>query len=173
MLYKTSNSDIKRFLVQLDAHEWGLGLAGLSEVDLERGLAKCRAGNKWPPNLPEFRAMCEVTPEEFGLPSESAAYREACLNAGNFGELSWSHPAVYHAYQDVGSWQLRNSREQRSKPMFHEAYNSRVGQVMRGAKLQIPEHKLLAKKEKTFSSAENEAAYRACMSKLGRLAVSL
>ena len=51
---------------------WGLALSsrGLTKEDFRRGLSKCiDRGKAFPPTLPEFVALCQLTAEDLGLPS--------------------------------------------------------------------------------------------------------
>jgi hypothetical protein len=40
------------------AHEWELGLVGLSAEQIKHGINRARRESPWPPSIAEFRALC-------------------------------------------------------------------------------------------------------------------
>lgn len=55
------------WIEEIAVQEWSIGLAGLSNDDIKRGLDSW--AENWPPSLPEFRAAClgKSKLNEFGL----------------------------------------------------------------------------------------------------------
>lgn len=129
---------------------WVVGLADVPGRLLVIGLERCRRGEHepdpsrrgWPPNLVAFRALCEPRPEDYGLPADADAYREAVLvmSAHGAGEqIRPSHPAVWHAACQTGPGLLA-ADEQTSRRLFLEVWRLTVPMVMRGEKLtEIPQ----------------------------------
>jgi len=113
---------------------WRRGLAGLAGDDLARGLRRLvKSGTGFLPALGEFRAMCEPTPEELGLPSERDAYLAAC-------SMSWRlHPSVWHAAREVGIYALRHEAEAKTRHAFARAWSKVVAQVRAGVVFDLPE----------------------------------
>lgn len=74
------------------------------------------------PTLHRFRKFCELTPEEYGLPTVRAAYMEACMKPSPKIKQSWSHPVVYHAGKSTGWHFLSNSSESMTFPIFERNY---------------------------------------------------
>lgn len=128
--------------IKTAASIWAIGLieARLTPKQISYGLAKAITNTKYCPDLPDFIALCRPTPEDMGLPTLEAAYIEACYNA-NPGLLDrkWSHPAVFHAYQQVGPYELRTLPKKQSLPQFEVAYQRTVSAVLNGEELpEIP-----------------------------------
>jgi len=73
--------------------EWGEGLAGFHEVELQRGIAACRT-RVFAPTLGEFLRLCRPA-----LDPEAAFYEAGdCLRERDAGEVgAWTHPAVWRA----------------------------------------------------------------------------
>lgn len=110
------------------------------------------------PNQDRFAMNCKPRPEDVGLPSVDAAYREATNNIGRFPEWrKWTHPAIYQAVCDVGFAVLKTSDERQSRPLFEKAYEAVCWRVMAGEKLQLPEEERLEKTEKRCTKQENRA----------------
>ena len=129
------------------SHAWAAALGGLSGQQIATGLAALTKSQdeqlcKWPPSAPEFRALCENrTPEDFGLPSEGQAYREACANAhpAMVDRARWSHEAVFHAAKETGFYDLNHMPVQHSRRLFARNYAIACRKVMAGEKLaEIP-----------------------------------
>lgn len=82
--------------------EWAQELAGYSAAEIHRGLDACRT-RIWPPTLPEFAALCRPPIEA------EAAYHEAVegMRVRTGGKsYQWSHPGIYWAAMDFGSYDL-------------------------------------------------------------------
>ena len=82
---------------------WAEDLADLSRDELVRGMTACK-DRKFPPTLPEFREMCRPPIDA------EAAYSEAVeqMRRRERGEDRWSHPAIFWAAANVGTFDLRN-----------------------------------------------------------------
>lgn len=83
---------------------WGSDLADMSRDELARGAEACR-DRRYPPTLPEFRALCR---KEMDFES---AFCEAIeqLRQREHGNDKWSHPAIYWAAVSIGSFDMRNA----------------------------------------------------------------
>lgn len=92
--------------------EWSSGLDGI-DVSLIKGcLENCKSTLEWPPSIAEFRKICE---QSSGLPSYQDALSLAIRQ-------EFSHPVVKMAYDKVGSWVMRNSKEVDLNSKFKTAY---------------------------------------------------
>lgn len=82
---------------------WAEDMADLSRDELVRGMTACK-DRKFPPTLPEFREMCRPPMDA------EAAYAEAVeqMRRREKGEDRWSHPAIFWAASNVGSFDMRN-----------------------------------------------------------------
>jgi hypothetical protein len=83
---------------------WAKRLAGITEMEYRRGVAKMRRMG-WPPDLPEFLNLCrpDVNPQ--------IAFQEALegVMAREMGEIgTWSHPAIYWASVRVSAHDMKN-----------------------------------------------------------------
>ncbi|MER5080553.1 replication protein P [Providencia stuartii] len=119
---------------------WSKGLleAGITtEQQLKYGLRKARQEESpfWP-SLGQFVKWCQPEPADHGLPSVRQAYTEACRKSHPAADRSsWSHPAVYIAAREVGSFELTNLPSSQSQPLFERAYAIAVRRVMAGEDL--------------------------------------
>lgn len=116
---------------------WAKGLleAGITtEQQLKYGLRKARQVDSpfWP-SLGQFTKWCQPEPADYGLPNVRQAYTEACRKSHPAAvRSSWSHPAVYIAAREVGSFDLINLPCSQSLPLFERAYAIAVRRVMAG-----------------------------------------
>lgn len=78
--------------------EWGAGLAGFHETEIQRGIAACRE-RAFAPTLGEFLRLCRPA-----LDPEWAFYEAADgLRQRDEGQIgAWSHPAVWRAACSMG-----------------------------------------------------------------------
>ena len=96
---------------------WAEDLADLTPEEMARGVDASKA-SKFPPTLPEFRALCRP-PIDF-----EEAFHEAVqqMHARESGDDRWSHPAVFWAAATIGSFDMRNGSwttlEKRWKKLF-------------------------------------------------------
>ena len=119
-----------------DDSTWLRGLRGVTPEQLGVGLAVCvRRADPWPPTLPEFLVLCTPTAEDLGLPTVDAAYREAVMADRDH---IWSHPAVFVAARNAGSFKLRTLPEAKSGPLFERAYEIVVRRVLAGEQFTAP-----------------------------------
>ncbi|WP_322528958.1 replication protein P [Salinicola sp. LHM] len=139
------------------SHQWGIyddgsWLAELSHLGarhIELGLARLRqqvrdaakSGDEaWPPQPVAFAGLCEPRPEDVGLPTVDAAWREVCAHCHAPGEWRWSHEAVQMAGQTVGWRDIHSATAQsvriRLERRFEREYGALVNRVMAGQPLQ-------------------------------------
>lgn len=121
--------------------EWLKTLNGLLPVQLDMGLNRVRtSGSEWPPTAPEFRKLCQPTPEEVGLPPMAKAWDEANQHCGVPDSHPWTHRAVYLAGKAAGWHELRTqltAQERRDvKVKFANAYQQLADKVCRGEPLE-------------------------------------
>lgn len=111
---------------------------------LQIGLKKARHHpKKWVPTVGEFIEWCKPTLKDFGLPEPFIAYREACKNGYDikYGtDVVWSHPAVYHAGNETGWFEIEKLQE-----LFLTNYEIACRIVFEGGRLKdipklIPKH---------------------------------
>jgi hypothetical protein len=135
---------------EFDEHGvWGAELAHLAIGHLERGFHRLRGeirdaarsgDTAWPPQPAAFAAMCEPRPEDVGLPTVDAAWREACAHSHAPSEWRWSHDAVHMAGQTVGWREIHSTTAQsvraRLEKRFSREYGALVNRVMAGQPLQ-------------------------------------
>lgn len=133
------------FGVSVDqSHAWAATLGGMTGEQIAVGLnalatTQDKQLQEWPPAAGQFRALClELDPEDFGLPTEDKAYREACRRAYRAGpalDKPWSHPAVCHAALETGFHTLSTLKEDASRKLFARNYAIACRMVMEGAPL--------------------------------------
>ena len=90
------------------------------------------------PTLSRMHEFCRAGLTEFGLPSERAAYLEACRAGSPKLAHTWSHPAVYLAGRDAGWFTLSSESESVSFPLFQKHYAAYVDKVLAGEPLSVP-----------------------------------
>ncbi len=80
---------------------------GITQIEQIRfGIEKCRKLQKpFAPSVGEFIAMCQPTPEDFGMPAGPDAWLEALLG-------TYSHEAVRLAARETGLFDLRAARQE-------------------------------------------------------------
>ena len=134
-MYPTSND------VMAAGKIWAIGLidSRLSPKQIAYGLRRAITQSTYCPDLPAFIQLCKPAPADLGLPSIGQAYTEACRNSHPACSAEWSHPAVYHAARQVGSFELRTLDEKTTRPMFEQAYERTVRAILDGEELpEIP-----------------------------------
>jgi len=124
---------------------WGSGLADFSEGQIKRALIKARDFRGFF-NLPAFREMCRIKPENIGLPEVKKAYIEACMAPSPKAKHKWSHPAVYHAGLATGWFELATFPEDQIYSRFKTFYAECCDRVMAGEKLDAPMMEALPEK---------------------------
>ncbi|MBI5138030.1 MAG: hypothetical protein HZA24_11940 [Nitrospirae bacterium] len=143
---------------------WARGLLGIPAAHVALGLHKLvRAHEPWPPSLPAFRALCQPTPDDFGLPPADAAWEEARRAFGGPNRRrAWSHPAVRLAARlvrraGIGPGMARENA-------FRHAYRLLCQRVMAGIPLSEPlPDGLLPSPAEPPASAEEARAHLAAL----------
>jgi hypothetical protein len=114
--------------------------AGISSPEqLQFGLMRCRqSGAAFIPPPGEFIQWCQPSPEMLGLPTLSAAFREACRNAhpAVAGKGKWSHDAVWHAAKECGFENLNRLATDLSSKLFERNYTIAIRRLVAGESLQ-------------------------------------
>ncbi|WIX32537.1 replication protein P [Salinicola sp. JS01] len=131
-----------------DDGTWLAELGHLTTRHLELGLVRLRqqvrdaakSGDEaWPPQPVPFAAMCEPRPEDVGLPTVDAAWREACAHCHDPSGWRWSHDAVRMAGQAIGWREIHGTTAQsvrvRLEKRFSREYGALVNRVMAGQPL--------------------------------------
>ncbi|MDN3650628.1 replication protein P [Reinekea marina] len=118
--------------------EWAMSLAGMTEVQLEFALERCKREHAWPPTIAEFLKLLQPTPESLGLPSLDQAYLEASVNAHHPQAHRWSHVCVQLAAQQVSYHALRSEAERITKPVFKNAYEKLCQRLFNGETVELP-----------------------------------
>lgn len=121
--------------------EWAMSLAGITEVQLEFALERCKREHAWPPTIAEFLKLLQPTPESIGLPSLEQAYLEACVNSHHPHSHHWSHICVQLAAQQVSYHALRSEAERNTKPVFKLAYEKLCQRLFNGETIELPRAK--------------------------------
>jgi hypothetical protein len=129
---------------ETDDGTWLRGLVGLTREQIGVGISRAiQSGEAWPPTLPQFRAWCEPTAADLGIPAFEDAYREACVGLRPHTDHTWSHPVVYHAAHSVGRYEFLHLNDDTLRRMFRRAYDVMVTRAKRGEALDIPVPKTL------------------------------
>jgi hypothetical protein len=108
------------------------GISNLSQI--QRGLDRLLLEpSPWFPDPGTFLSLCKLEPQDIGAPTVQAAYAEACEKSHPcYGEKNWSHPAVRQAYHEVTPHTLRTESASKSRPLFEQAYNSALQELIEG-----------------------------------------
>lgn len=123
---------------------WTRGLYDLSERQIKHGVLKARDFIGFF-NLPTFRELCRISPEELGIPDCRAAYLE-CFAGGWRTERTWSHPVVYHTARNTGSYEMQSMSEEKLYPLFKYNYDALVKRAIDGEVLELPIQKVIPAK---------------------------
>lgn len=117
---------------------WTRGLTDKTEAELAMGVKKARDFTGFL-SLPEFRKLCQITPEDAGLPRTDQAWQEAAQNAHDTRHHKWSHPCVYQALANTGIFEVRNTDNPRETyKQFAHYYEIACRQYMAGETLETP-----------------------------------
>lgn len=92
--------------------EWTSGLTGVDVSVIAGALEHCKLNLDWPPSIAEFRRLCE---KASGIPS-----CRDCFESSIRGEHS--HPLAYLTYTKVGSWAMRNDKDEVLQKKYASAY---------------------------------------------------
>lgn len=98
--------------------EWFSGLKGIDVYIIKDCLEYCKINFEWPPSIAEFRRICE---KSSGVPSSADALQ--CAIRRDF-----THPVIAMAYEKVGSWAMKNDKEEVLNKKFNEVYNESIDQ---------------------------------------------
>lgn len=119
----------------------GFMAAGINSLEQIRyGVEQCRRhGGDFAPSVGRFIGWCQPTPEMLGLPSVSAAYREACRLAHPSADRGCASQAIYHAACEAGLYELAHLPQDKSFALFERAYAVTVRMLLAGEPLrEIP-----------------------------------
>jgi hypothetical protein len=108
-----------------------------------RAVRKVVKRQEFLPTVAAVVTACENAHELFGLPSDQAAYVEACSKPQPKAEQAWSHPAVFLAGQATGWFELANCTQAEIFEVFAYNYHELCRRVVHGENLDLPVHKAL------------------------------
>jgi hypothetical protein len=97
---------------------WARRLAGLTREELACGLRGLR-GKDWPPTLPEFIKLCRPPVDPARAYHEAVDGMVARVQRQEMGH--WSHPAIFWAAVEVGSFDLLNQGYDKLKVRWEKA----------------------------------------------------
>lgn len=93
---------------------WAIAFAdeGLTMEDIAIGVKACRTAYDWPPSLTEFLRVCRVV-----VDPETAFYEAVrqTANRRNGVPDTWTHPAIYWAVVEFGTFDLQAGAYDRCK----------------------------------------------------------
>ncbi|WP_144220295.1 replication protein P [Shewanella algae] len=132
---------------------WARGLLEAkitSYKQLQWGLRKAlRSESPFWPSVGQFIKWCQPDPADYGLPDTRKAYLEACRNAHRLAEMTndeWSHPAVYIALKNTGTFDIRSRKEAETWPIFQRNYEIAIRRVLAGEDLNVEIPKALPRR---------------------------
>lgn len=134
-------------------------LSDLSLSEIQSGVRKSKDFTGYF-TIPKFRELCKISPSEFGLPDVRRAFNE-CFHGGFGFDREWSHPAVYHAARETGSFEMKTLETNQLFPLFKHNYEEMVRRVMSGETLDMPVQKAIPAKIEIPLTPEQEEASRA------------
>lgn len=137
---------------------WRSALAGLRSQQLSVGLqALIASGADYPPSAPRFRKLCFSD-----VPSEWDGYREACRAASADGRdlpaWPWSHPVVYAAAHEFGTWDLSHMETRFATARWAQCFARALERFAAGEDMHAPVPKRLAKPKREPARPEVVAA---------------
>lgn len=114
--------------------------AGVSDFEMIKlGVSKARLDpSDFFPSPGRFIQWCQPTPEDLGLPTDEAAYREAAVNSYSPIAHRWSHPAVYQAGKETGWFFLKTASQRDTQAEFKKVYADICRRVMSGDVFAVP-----------------------------------
>lgn len=139
--------------IRIAKREWALSLGGYSEQQLVQAVNRCKEEFVWMPTISEFLSLLRVRPEELGLPSEQAAYLEACEFADDPLAHEWRHPAVYFAGKATDWYRLRTEDKDQVFSDFQFNYRQLCQRVIEGESLEVPVPRGLPNKQSNTLAA--------------------
>lgn len=112
----------------------------LTSAAVQNGLMRARrdVGDRkfWPSPL-QFVNWCRGNPEDHNMPSADDAFREAVRFYRQRKQHNWSHPVVYAAVHQVGSWAFSQSSEKELRAQFEHVYAQLVRRIIDGKPIDI------------------------------------
>jgi hypothetical protein len=109
-------------IYELMVDEWVSGLEGIEIKSIRAALEICKKELEWPPNVAEFRKLCE---RASGLPDLSEALALALRR-------DFKHPVVKLAFDRIGSWDFSHDTEKELKKKFKHAYEESLRDFRNG-----------------------------------------
>lgn len=108
---------------------------------IERAVGEIkRAGERWPPSVPELLSYLRPRPSDFGLPDLDAAWREACSQSAYPERARWSHPAVRVAGRMTGWFELSTASSasvlRRVEQRFQRHYEAVCNRILAGGDIE-------------------------------------
>lgn len=134
-----------------------LWLEALRDFPVEQVLRGARHAIECSDYLPTLHRMiesCRQSLSAYGLPDTRSAYREACNAPAPKSAQPWSHPAVYFAGRDADWFFLATEPEQKTWPVFQQAYQRWCARVIAGEELVIEAPAALPESSGSVSSRE-------------------
>lgn len=119
-VYKTDES------VEAAKSEWLTLLQKVTPEQIGIALEKLkRDADEWPPNLIKFHRLCQLQPEDLGLPSPEDAYRQA-------RQGDYTRDVVLAAFNAVGHYEWQTLPERERERRFFAQYKTAVEKFMSG-----------------------------------------
>ena len=113
------------------AQHWLNKLGSLTVERVAVGIDKAeQMPGDWWPSLQGFKELCDLRPEDLGIPDAEVAYISAC-------KKEWLHPVVWRAAQEVGVYDLTARPESLMKNKFMRVYKGLVNRALWGEKFEI------------------------------------
>lgn len=127
---------------------WSKGLAQLSVEQIASGIESIvKAGDAWPPTLPEFRFACMHIPS-IALVRRTLRYDYERTGAGfGFARLVWNN---------LDGYRFRNGTAELADRMIAEAYELAVVHVMSGGQIPSPSAAIAAEKQEPRKPVDRE-----------------
>ena len=116
--------------------EWANALDDIPCSRIRLGLKKAKDFNGYF-KLPAFRKLCQISPQDVGLPDTEQAFLEAAKAPYPKHRQSYSHPIVYIAGQKTGWFDL-NHVTNNAKQIFETEYLKLTNQVIDGKTFNMP-----------------------------------
>jgi hypothetical protein len=104
------DEDFKKIWV----HEWVSALSNIDVALIKGVLDYCKSSIEWPPSIAEFLRICE---KHSGIPQMEEALSLAIRREFN-------HPIIFMAYEKIGNWAMKHSKEDVLREKFKEAYEN-------------------------------------------------
>lgn len=139
---------------------WSIAFAeeGIAPAELGKGLAACRRLYDWPPSLTEFMKACRPPIDQ------EVAFDEACkMMAIRYdkvpGREEWSHPAIFWAAHEFGSFELKRTTYDKAKTRWRHCFDKAMADFSKGGdRAVIPPKREELPKPVTIPLTEEERA---------------